>query len=329
MRLGILFFTEHGQRLAERIMELDRQDTFCVRPLSMPVPVFLDEKVGVCDGFLYIGAVGIAVRLMHPYIRSKDMDPAVVVMDEMGRFAISVLSGHLGGANELATRLAALTGAQAVITTATDIHHVFAADDWARKVGCQVEEIDQIKTISSALLRGQKIGFYSDFAVDGKLPDGLTAEVSAEAGIAVTLNTHKNPFSVTLHLVPVILSVGVGCRRGTASAAFEEFILQTLAEQGISMKAIYHLASLDLKKDEPCICHFVEKYRLPFITYTAAQLQQAEGTFTASSFVQTTTGVDNVCERSAVLGGNQLIMRKKAENGMTIALAVQNWRCVF
>lgn len=173
MRLGILFFTEHGQRLAERIMELDRQDSFCVRPLSMPVPVFLDEKVGVCDGFLYIGAVGIAVRLMHPYIRSKDMDPAVVVMDEMGRFAISVLSGHLGGANELATRLAALTGAQAVITTATDIHHVFAADDWARKVGCQVEEIDRIKTISSALLRGQKIGFYSDFAVDGKLPRRL------------------------------------------------------------------------------------------------------------------------------------------------------------
>lgn len=329
MRLGVLYFTEHGRLLAEKMMKADVEDSFCVRSAAVSSSAFLQENMDACGGFLFIGAVGIAVRLMNPFIQSKDTDPAVVVMDEMGRYVIPVLSGHLGGANELAGRLAALMGAQAVITTATDLHQVFAVDVWSRKAGCRVEEIERIKLVSSALLQGKMVGFYSDFPVEGPLPQGLTQDIPAEVGIAVTLYPALNPFPVTLHLVPAIITVGVGCRKGTDTAVFEQFIHDTMTEQGISFKAIVRLASLDLKKEENCIQAFARKYNLPFVTYTAAQLQQAEGEFTPSAFVQKTTGVDNVCERSAVLGGNQLMMRKKAENGMTMALAVENWRCVF
>ena len=330
MKLGLLAFTDNGRELAQRLRAMPHEWT--MKPDGMTASAFVEEQCGRCDGFVFIGAVGIAVRVMAPHVRRKDVDPAVVVLDELGRYAIPVLSGHLGGANALAGELAAAVGALPVITTATDLNGVFAVDVWSQKAGCAVGEVERIKAVSAALLRGERVGFISDFPVEGTLPAGLELLQGAdrpEVGIAVTLREDAIPFETTLHLYPRIVTVGVGCRRGTDPAAFEAFLLRLLREQGVSIKALKAAASIDLKAEEACIRRFCERYGVPFLTYSAQALKKAPGNFTASAFVEKTTGVDNVCERSAVLGGGTLFMGKTAAAGMTAALAVDNWRCVF
>ena len=160
------------------------------------------------DGFVFIGAVGIAVRTVSPLLRSKAKDPAVVVLDELGRFAIPVVSGHLGGANRLAAALAAVSGGQPVITTATDLNGLFAVDVWSRKTGCSLVEIHRIKEVSGALLRGEQVGVFSDFPLPQHLPEGLSTG-AARVGICISLDDGKNPFPLTLHAVPRIVVLGV------------------------------------------------------------------------------------------------------------------------
>lgn len=127
------------------------------------------------DALVFVGAVGIAVRAIAPHCQSKAQDPAVVVLDECGRFAVPILSGHLGGANDLARALAAVCGAVPVITTATDANGVFAVDEWAKHQNCTVLEPERIKLVSGALLAGKTVQFASDWPIAGAPPDGITA----------------------------------------------------------------------------------------------------------------------------------------------------------
>ena len=152
MSCAYLAFTERGLALAQQLAA------------ACPGPVArcgaggpgLDEwtaaQFAASDALIYIGAVGIAVRAIAPHCRSKAADPAVVVLDECGRFAVPLLSGHLGGANALARRLAAVCGAVPVITTATDLHGLFAVDEWAKRQGCIVADQELINLVSGALL---------------------------------------------------------------------------------------------------------------------------------------------------------------------------------
>jgi len=330
--IGILAFTERGRSLAEKIAE------------SLPPPVraeiydkekeragdFLKERFFQKDTFLFICAAGITVRLIAPLLRSKDVDPAVVVMDELGNHVIPILSGHLGGANEAARELSRLTGASVVLTTATDINEKFAVDIWSKKAGVRILEINRIKDISSAVLRGEKVGISSMFPISGQLPSELTCE-PAENGICVSLSGEENPFPNTLHTAPRIVTIGAGCRKGVSPEVFEAFILKQLAENHIAMEAVEQLASVDLKKDEPCIRAFCEKYGIPFVVYRAEELAALEGEFTPSDLVKSVTGVDNVCERSAVLGSKNgtKILSKTSGSGCTCALAMRDWECVF
>lgn len=283
-----------------------------------------------CDGLVFIGAAGIAVRLIAPLLQSKDKDPAVVVIDELGTFAIPILSGHIGGANELANEISKFIYAIPVITTATDINHKFAVDVWSKKAGCVIGDISKIKFISQAILGGQAVGITSEFALAGTLPPQLRPDSSLPRGICISLSETKHPFGTTLNLIPRIVTIGVGCRRDTAAEALEKFVLATLDKFDISLKAVSKLVSIDLKKNENCLIKFCEKYNLQFATYTAEALAAVDGEFTASAFVKKTTGVDNVCERSAMCDNDgELIVKKQAQDGITIAVACGNWRCEF
>lgn len=328
MRVGVLFFTDAGEALFGRLEKAPGYN-WVVRQSGEKARDFVESQWNHVEGFVFIGAVGIAVRMIAPYVTSKDKDPAVVVMDEQGRYAIPVLSGHLGGANELAQELAAFTGALPVITTATDLNGVFAVDVWAKKHQCRIGDITKIKCISGALLKGDKVGISSDFPIKGTLPDGLEARSDGSTGICVSLDGEKKVYPETLPVIPQIVTVGVGCRKNTDPQLFERFLLETLSEKRISPLSVKAVASIDLKKDEPCILNFCRKYGLRFLTYTPEQLRAVSGEFTPSAFVSSITGVDNVCERSAVCAGGSLIMNKKAEQGMTVALAAENWSCEF
>lgn len=327
MKLALLFFTPNGAALAGRLQQIEGIE-WKNRPEGEPAASFTASCWNQADGIVFIGAVGIAVRTVAPLIRSKANDPAVVVLDELGRFAIPILSGHLGGANRLAEKLAAETGGRPVITTATDINGLFAVDVWSRETGCSLVEIERIKQVSGALLRGEPVGVFSDFPLPQNLPEGLTTK-AAQVGICISLNDQKNPFPVTLHAVPRIVVLGVGCRRGTEETKFSAFLQETLQKEGISLCAVRQVASIDQKADEPCIRAFCKAQGLPFQTYSAGRLRQVEGNFQTSPFVEKTVGVGNVCERSAMALGGSLQIRKQARDGMTMAAAVLEWRCKF
>ena len=259
------------------------------------------------DALVFVGAVGIAVRAIAPHCQSKAQDPAVVVLDECGRFAVPILSGHLGGANDLARALAAVCGAVPVITTATDANGVFAVDEWAKHQNCTVLEPERIKLVSGALLAGKTVQFASDWPIAG-----------APAGDA-------------LHLVPRIGVLGVGCKRGTSAEMLAEAFAAFCAQNRLAPQCITAAASIDLKQNEAGLLAFCRGCGWPVQFFTAEQLRAAPGSFTPSAFVQSVTGVDNVCERSAVLAaGGTLVFHKYAHTGVTFALAVRpyapDWR---
>ena len=273
---------------------------------------------GTCDALIFIGACGIAVRAIAPHVKDKFTDPAVVSMDEKAAFAVPLLSGHVGGANDLALTLSELTGARPVISTATDVNGLFAVDVWARDLGLIITDRALAKAVSAALLEGKAVGFASDFG--HPCPQGLRPG-RAELGVWVTCRREGGPFPETLRLVPKCLTLGIGCRRGTAEETIAAAVDAAFQEAGLDPLAAEAVASIDLKADEPGLLAFCHSRNLPLRTYSAEALSAVPGDFTPSSFVRSVTGVDNVCERAALAGGGALLLPKTAGNGVTVAIA--------
>lgn len=331
-------FTEVGARTAQRAAALlpdfltERYARTVDPSLSgTQLARFAQQAMVDCDLIVFVGAVGIAVRAVAPYLAGKAFDPAVVVIDEAGRFVIPILSGHLGGANALAQRLADGLGAQAIITTATDGRAAFAVDTWAAAHGCTVVDPQNIKHVSGALLRGEPIGLRSDFPVEGRLPAQVTLDGAPESGFCIGFDTTAAPFAHTLHLVPRIVFLGIGCRKGTDAQTIEQAAQVALDAAGVPWEAICGIASIDIKQNEPGLLHFCENHSLTLTVFSAETLQSVRGDFTPSDFVARTVGVDNVCERAVVCAaaGGTLLLRKSAQNGVTVALAQRDWRACF
>lgn len=356
MKLAGICFTTDGKKIAldvRRILEdfynsdkveqqwygkgkyLEGEDDSPILDVKEPVQEWAGARFQECDVMIFIGAAGIAVRSIAPFVRDKRTDPAVLVIDEKGKFCISLLSGHIGGANALVTELSERMGSTPVITTATDVSHRFAVDVYATENNMIISNMTYAKEVSAALLAGEPVGFYTHFPVEGDLPDGVfwsdkleearlaRAENEAEGtslGIYISPSYNRAYFDHTLWLIPKCLVLGIGCKKGTSAAVIEKLVADTLREYSLYPEAIAAVASVDLKKDEPGLLRFCDTHFLPFYTYTADELAKAEGDYTASGFVQQILGVDNVCERAAVLaGGNNLVIRKTSRDGVTLA----------
>lgn len=326
MKLMYLSFTERGERLAKSLAaELGGVAERCGEAVSLAE--WTKKGFSEADGLVFVGAAGIAVRAIAPYLRHKGIDPAVVVVEEQGRFAIPILSGHLGGANALAKKISKSCGAIPVITTATDVNGIFAIDTWAKAQNCEIRDLHKIKEISGALLAGKKIRLRSDWQITGTPPKQVILTETGEADAWVSICRRED----TLEIIPKIAVLGVGCRRGISAEQMEETFCSFLQERGIRKEAICLVASIDLKREEKGILEFCKAHGFPFDTYSAEELGQAEGVFTASAFVKQITGVDSVCERSAVLGsGGKLYCKKYVGQGVTMALALRpfqpDWR---
>ena len=266
--IGIIAFTKAGCALAKKLA-----DGLGLGSGSVCGPARFADELGIDaygsldawtqahfttdDALIFVGASGIAVRAIAPHVRDKFSDPAVVSVDEAGRFVVPLLSGHVGGANELAREVAAITGGQAAVSTATDVNGLFAVDEWAARHGFAILERSIAKEISAALLDGRPVGFKSDFELDEK-PSGVT-EGAADIGFVVSLDDSAMPFPRTLHLVPRVATVGVGCRKGTDPSALEQAVADALAEANVSAKAVTAIASIDVKKDELAILELAPK----------------------------------------------------------------------
>jgi len=335
---------EYALRPAGNADACDRNDKACV---IFPEPI-IDGMHSACAQvweslrlLICIGASGIAVRLIAPFLRSKLVDPAVLCIDERGRYVIPLCAGHIGGANAMAVELAKEISAQAIVTTGTDVNGLWAVDEWAARHEMNISSLKLAKSFAAKEVDGEAVGLYSEFPLTGKLPpymvrtdmNGEPLEVKGNAakakqkpniGVAITLRTTCSPFAETVTLSPRIVHLGIGCRRNTPEehiAALADEILKTL---GIAQNAICGIASIDVKANEQGLLDFAGKRGLKINFYSADELLAVSGAFTSSAFVRKTVGVDNVCERAAVKSsGGALLLRKTARNGVTIALAVE------
>ncbi len=323
MTLAFAAFTRRGEALARQLAERFGGDVTRIdreAPLAAWTASAFLEK----DGLVFVGAVGIAVRAVAPHLRHKATDPAVVVVDEGGQFAVPLVSGHLGGANALARQLAACIGAVPVITTATDGRGLFAVDSWAKAQGFLVNEPARIKLVSAKVLDGKQVALRCPWPIAGEQPPeiGLTDEVGCDA--AVTLYQEAG---AALHLIPRALTLGVGCRKGTTQAALETAFQALLRARSFAVEAFVRTASIDLKAREPGLLAFCAAHGWPLVTYSAQDLAQVPGDFTPSPFVAEVTGVDNVCERAAIrASGGTLIQKKWKGEGVTFAVALASPR---
>ena len=352
MKISVICFSltgyATGSRLTEGFIKLGHQaelfkkSRYLEDSIKESTEQWTGKQFACADAIVFVGACGIAVRSAAPWVKSKKTDPAIVVSDECGHYVIALLSGHLGGANELAKEAAKILDAVPVITTATDLHSRFAVDVFAKKNGCAIFYMDAAKEVSAAILAGEPVGFYSEYLWVGEFPRGLVLcgpdgkVLSGErfcprTGVAVTIHKDCMPFEKTVHVVPKTAVLGMGCRKNKEKQALLEEAQSLLQRTHIYPEAISKLASIDIKKNEPGLVALAEKFGIPFLTFSKEELLEAEGEFTSSSFVKEITGVDSVCERSAVLASESgtLIEKKHARDGMTTAMAVTDWRIHF
>ena len=367
------------QKLAKKLENISGAEIITKVKCEALPEVSMRETVKACvdtyfeqvDAIVFVTASGIAVRSVAEHLTHKSEDPAIVCMDECGKHVISLVSGHAGGANALTQMLADVMWATPVITTATDVEGRFSVDDYAREHNLVVTDWVKAKAISAEVLAtGAKPVWIEDPAVTQGEEKGA-CEIRKElksTGIdgsenrvdvkrlqigshQVIITSKDVPVDAkTLQLVPRCIVAGVGCKKGTAADKIEHAVQDAFAKAGLRMEALCAVASIDLKKDEVGLLEFCETRNVPFETYAAEELQAVPGTYSASEFVSSVTGVDNVCERSAVKyasehGMNQgeplldrqakqgellirkqaqdgeLLLRKQAYGGVTVALA--------
>ena len=305
----------------------------CITPLDDK----LQNVVGKCfkkgNILIFISACGIAVRSIAPFIEKKTSDPCVIVIDELGKFVISLLSGHIGRGNEFTLKISNILNSTPIISTATDLNNLFAVDLFAKKNNLVISDMEIAKKISADLLNSLKIGISGNIP-KGDIPKNIfpvystsdVEELNITTGISISSFKNQKMFMHTLHLIPKQVVLGIGCKKNTEPQKLEDFISEILETNNIFPDSIAAITSIDLKSQEKAIIELSKKYQVPFITYNAEALLKIKGNFTTSSFVKKITGVDNVCERStmACSKAKELFLRKTAKNGMTVAISLLN-----
>jgi len=280
-----------------------------------------------------IMATGIVVRHLAPLLQRKDVDPAVVVMDERGRFAISLVSGHLGGANALAAAVAKAVGATPVITTASDVQGLPALDTLAVKLGLAIENLPQIKVVQMAWLSGQKVRLVDP---DGCLSAALAAwsdlitpvpeepQALSQPGPAVYIGCREYSWPAKwLRLRPKNLVAGVGCNKGTPVDEILALLEQTLAREHLSRHCLRCLATITVKQHEAGLIAAARRLGVPLQCFPPEELAPIKVP-NPSALVQRHLGVASVCEAAALkaAGSNTLLVAKQKTANVTLAIAL-------
>jgi len=323
--------------LPERFVEVERDG---VHPWNGSARDWIGELFSRYPSLVIFGSAGMALRLIAPLLSGKHSDPAVVVVDDAGRFAVSLLSGHLGGANTLAETVAGLLHAEAVVTTGSETLGTLAVDLLGREFGWEIEDGRQVTRVSAAVVNGEPVGLLQeagepDWWPDGRaLPGNLFRRESWEgllgadchAALVITdrlLNSRQAPpFPIVVYR-PRSLVVGVGCNRGTEAEEIARAVEAALRGHGLAARSIRGLATVDLKREEPGIRRYAERLGVPIHFYSAVDLRSADTTSNPSQVVQRWVGTPSVCEAAALLASRAtslLVPKTKTEN-VTVAVA--------
>ena len=319
MKTACFYLTEQGRKTAEKICAvtggvLYGKDNF-------------RDKVRECfdshEVLVFVMAAGIVIRTIAPLIKSKTTDPAVILVSQDGRYVISLLSGHLGGANEETGRIAELIGAQAVITTATDVQNVVSFDVFAKKNNLAIENIDNLKYISSSLLDGNSIDLISDIRITG-VPEYINVSGKSENEYAVCISdriTDDAFHKKVLYLRPKDIVIGIGCKRNISSDYLDSCFQIFLETNRLSLHSVRYVSTIELKKNEPALLEMCRKYGLELIIADLKDIEKHAAGFERSEFVMKVTGVPSVAEGSAFVISEQgeKIKGKTKFSGVTMA----------
>jgi cobalt-precorrin 5A hydrolase len=315
--IAIIALTHGGLELATRLAPLLQAEIIDPHPQGLAATVA--HAWPRYDGLVMIMAAGVAVRTIAALLRDKHTDPGVVVLDEAGRFAVSLLSGHLGGGNALAHRLATITGGQAVITTASDTLGLTALDLWARAQGLTLTQ-GSLTTASALLVNQGRIKVFCELA--GELPPDFERVAVPEGAELIISNRRPLVESEQTTLCPRNLAMGIGCNRGTSREQIELAAQATCRQKGLFFAAVGRLASIDLKQDEEGLLQFASAHGLDLAWFNAAELNSVAGV-TPSPAAFKATGAHAVAEPAALLaaGTHTLLIRKITWKDVTIAIA--------
>lgn len=303
---------------------------------SEPVTKLLPRLFSEVDGLICIMATGIVVRVLAPHLRGKELDPAVCVMDEAGEHVISLLSGHLGGANDLARTIATICGGRPVITTATDVNDLPAWDDVARREELSIDPLKNIRRLNSLLLEREEIilvdrrhrisHYYSDLQNVQLMENMAEAMKSPAKGYVFVTHTqlpHRAERDNILVLHPKDLVVGIGCNRGTASEEIENVVAETFSRLHLHLQSIACLASIEAKADEVGLLEYAQRFDLPVDFHSASEMNRVEVPSPPSEHALAAVGATGVCEPAALLSSNngKLLLGKQKSGNVTIAIA--------
>ena len=350
MKIAIITITRNGARLGARLKSGFAGADLYALPKYLgaagKAAVALEEGLSslfgrlwsTVDGFICIMATGIVVRSVAPLLQSKTSDPGVVVMDDAGKFAISLLSGHLGGANELAERCAFMVGARAVITTATDVNGLPSFDMLARENRWVIEDISRVKILNSLLLDDEKIAVVDDsglvrsfFHGQGRLQfhDSFVAGLRSEAkGFLFVTNSIIPPqlrSETLLVLRPKNLVLGIGCNSGTSADEIEGVVLSQLKRLFLSPASIAAVATAEAKSGEAGLIEAAERFAVPVLCYSSQELNEVAVPSPPSDHALEAIGAKGVAEPAALLasGGGTLLLKKVKSGNVTLAVAVK------
>jgi cobalt-precorrin 5A hydrolase len=327
--ISVLGLTLTGLDLAQRIAQgLGEAEWLGREELGGSLAEAVGRLFQARRGLVFVASAGLVVRLIAPLLRDKKTDPAVVVVDHQGRYAVSLLSGHLGGANDLARRVAAILGGQAVITTATDNLSLTGWDLLAQERGWVIENPEVLPPLTLAWLDGSGLAVIDPDGMLGESPPNTAvfkemgegpSEISCRVYIGATSGV-AGPG--TLVLRPRCLSVGLGLHREIGLAELEAAFLATLAQAGLSLLSVARLASLDRRRDAPALAALAEKHNLPLAWFSAGELAQINAP-NPSAVVAGRVATPSVCEAAALAGWAKarIIVEKTKWPNLTLAVA--------
>lgn len=340
MKGAIFVFNEVGVSMAKIINEhLDFDiyssssvDDNTYQKIPIGITSFAGELISMgYTAFIYISACGIAVRTMAPHIIDKATDPAVVVVDCHGKNVISLLSGHLGGANELTKLIATTINGQAIITTASDQMGILAVDMLAKKLDCHIDSMEKAKMITAMLVNRKKIAVLSDIPLSKEVSSrGLTMiktmdEAIKFQGLIIVSETRDIPWEITtVKLTPKYYSLGIGCRRGVQYREIAACLKKFLDANEIDVSRIKKIATIPLKAKEQGIITLANEMDIPLQIVDLEKIVEVEHRFSGSEFVKATVGVKSVAQPCAYIssGRGKVVGGRFAENGVTLAVAI-------
>lgn len=336
-KIGIIAITNNGKKLAINIKKhINNSEIYVTQKLYEPnfdvINTKLHEFVGSIfskyDYIIFIMATGIVVRSIAPYILDKTLDPGIIVIDEKGKNVISLLSGHIGGANQMALNISKFINANPVITTATDVNNKSSLDMICKSINGYIYNFrENVKLINYMLIDNKKVGIYidGDYKVDTRGFITINNIKDIKNLDAIVYITNKKELDIKHHkiikVVPKDIVLSIGCRKNTDSKFLYSCFIDFINKNNIDEKSIKLIGSVEVKKDEKAILDLSKKLDVSFKTISITEIEKIEDKFDKSEFVKKSIGVYSVAEPVAyILSNKNLIINKHKYRGITFAM---------